>query len=59
MAMSLQERMIYYRAKEKITQKELAERCGLSKDCVSLIERGKEPSKITKAKIEIIIGNEN
>ena len=57
--MTLSEKMIQYRAKENITQQELADRCNLSKQAVHLIETGKRnPSKVTKAKIEIVIGKE-
>ena len=56
---SLQERMINFRAKERITQTELAERCGLSKQTINSIENEmQEPSKITLAKIELVIGKE-
>ena len=57
--MTLQDRMIEYRAKERITQSELAERCGLSYQTLNSIEQGKkDPSKVTKAKIELVIGKE-
>lgn len=57
--MTLQERMIEYRAKERITQSELAERCGLSYQTLNSIEQGKkDPSKVTRAKIELVIGKE-
>lgn len=55
--MSLQDMMIQYRARERITQAELANRCGLSKQSIHLIESGKKnPSKVAQAKIEIVIG---
>ena len=54
--MSLQDKMIQYRARERITQAELANRCGLSKQSIHLIERGKKiPSKVAQAKIELVI----
>ena len=57
--MTLQERMVEYRAKERITQMELAARCGLSTQTVGAVENGlQEPSRITKAKIELVIGKE-
>ena len=57
--MTLQERMIEYRAKERITQGQLADRCGVSYQTLNSIEQGKqEPSKVTKAKIELVIGKE-
>lgn len=55
--MTLQDRMIEYRAKERITQVELAERVGISTQTLCSVERGiQEPSKITLAKIELVIG---
>lgn len=58
--MTLQERMIQYRAKERINQTELAKRCGLSLQTINSIENCiQNPSKITVAKIELIIGKES
>ena len=55
--MGLPERMIKYRAKENLTQKELAEKCGLSTQTIYHVENGvQNPNKITKAKIELIVG---
>lgn len=57
--MTLQERMIEYRAKERINQQTLADRCGLSKQTIYGIETGaQDPSRITIAKIELVIGKE-
>jgi len=59
--MKLAERMVEYRAKERITLKEFAERCGLSEVTVRSIENGSavnEPNRITVAKIELVIGKE-
>lgn len=57
---SLQDRMIEYRAKERINQQELADRCGVSKQTIYSIENDvQEPSKVTRAKIELVIGKEN
>ena len=57
--MTLSERMIQYRAKERINQQILADRCGLSKQTIYSIENEmQEPSKVTQAKIELIIGKE-
>lgn len=55
----LKDRIIQYRAKERINQQEFAERCGVSKQTIYSIESGlQEPSKITLAKIELVIGKE-
>ena len=57
--MTLGERMIEYRARERINQKELADRCGLSLQTVNSIENETQsPSKVTVAKIELVIGKE-
>lgn len=57
--MTLQERMVEYRAKERISQTELAERCGVSYQTINSVENGtQEPSKVTQAKIELIVGKE-
>lgn len=55
--MTLSERMIQYRARERINQRELANRCGLSLQTVNGIETGVQtPSRVTKVKIELVIG---
>lgn len=55
----LSDRMIEYRAKERITQSELADRCGLSYQTVNSVENEQQsPSKITVAKIELVVGKE-
>jgi DNA-binding XRE family transcriptional regulator len=57
--MTLAERMIQYRAKERINQQVLADRCGLSKQTIYSVENEmQEPSKVTQAKIELVIGKE-
>lgn len=58
--MTLQDRMVLFRAKNRITQGELADRCGVTKQTINSIETGKqEPSRVTLAKIELIIGKED
>ncbi len=57
--MTLQERMIEYRAKERISQTELAERAGVTLQTINQVENGRqEPGKMTVAKIELVIGKE-
>jgi len=52
----LAQKMIEYRAKESISQEELAERCNLSLKTISRVELGKSKcSKITLAKIKRIV----
>ena len=58
--MTLAERMVLYRAKEGISQGELARRCGLSTQTVNSVENDMQvPSRVTVAKIELVIGKEN
>ncbi len=57
--MTLQERMIEYRAKNDITQRELAEKIGVSVQTINSVENGTQtPSKITQAKIELLVGKD-
>lgn len=54
--MSLQEEMIRYRAKENISQTELARRCGVTLQTINSVENGNQnPSKVTEAKIRMIL----
>ena len=55
--MELKDEMIEYRAKERISQRELAERVGVSLQTINSIENGlQQPSKLTRAKIYLVIG---
>lgn len=57
--MKLSERMVRYRAKERISQSELARRCGVSLQTINSVENELQtPSKVTEAKIELVIGKE-
>lgn len=57
--MTLSERMVAYRAKENISQTELAKRCGVSLQTINTVETEvQSPSKLTLAKIENVIGKE-
>lgn len=56
---NIQKDMLNYRAKERISQKELARRCGVTLQTINSVENGlQEPSKLTRAKIYLVI-NEN
>jgi len=58
--MSLSQEMIKYRAKERISQSELAKRCGISLQTVNSIETEQQsPSKVTVEKIRLVIGGGN
>ena len=55
--MTLADKMMWYRAKNGLTQQELADLCGLSKMTICQIEKGNQiPSKITQMKIMLAIG---
>ncbi len=55
----LSKEMILYRAKERISQAELARRCGVSLQTINSIENElQSPSKVTEAKIRLVIGDE-
>ena len=58
--MTLQEKMIEYRARERVSQAELAKRAGVSTQTINTVERGLQtPSKVTRARIELIVGKED
>lgn len=53
---TLQDRMLDYRARNGISQRELARRCGLSTQTINSVENGlQDPSKLTERKICLII----
>ena len=54
--MELSELMVRYRAKERISQSELAKRCGVSLQTINSVENGVQtPSKVTEQKIRLVI----
>lgn len=56
----LREKMLRYRAKHRISQTELAERCGLSFTTINLVESGKQkPIALTREKILLVVGKED
>ena len=58
MKSELSKKMLEYRAKENISQRELAKRVGVSLQTINSIENGiQEPTKLTEAKIYLIINN--
>lgn len=53
----LANRIVAYRAKNRLSQAEMANKCGVSTQTISLVERGQQkPNRVTLAKIEMIIG---
>ena len=58
--MTLQEMMIDYRARNRISQKELAKRAGVTLQTINSVENGyQKPSKVTEAKIRLVIDKED
>lgn len=52
----LSEKMVLYRAKERISQSELAKRCGLTLQTIHSIEKGvQNPSRVTEVKIRLVV----
>ena len=57
--MSLKDDMIRYRAKNRLSQRELAQKCGLSLQTINTIENEVQtPSAVTVEKIRLVIGEE-
>ena len=56
---TLQEQMLAYRARERISQTELARRCGVTLQTINSIENGKQnPSKTTLIRIMDVVGQQ-
>ena len=53
--MTLSDRMIEYRARENISQAELAVRVGVDRTTINKAENGWQVSRLTEAKIEIVL----
>ena len=57
--MTLGERMVVYRAKNRLSQRALASLCGVTSQTINSVENGvQKPSKLTLAKIELVIGKD-
>ena len=57
--MTLAERIVEYRARERLNQTEFANKVGVTTMTISNIENGRQdPSRLTIAKIEQVIGKE-
>ena len=57
--MTLQEKMLDYRARERISQTELAHRCGVSLQTICSVENNTQnPSKMTLRKILLVVEKE-
>lgn len=57
----LSNRMVLYRARERISQAELARRAGVTVQTVNAVENGTQhPSRLTEAKLRLVVGeNDN
>lgn len=55
----LSKRIINYRANHNLSQKDLADICGLDRTTIVKAESGRSVSKITIAKIEMAIQEKN
>lgn len=54
--MTLSDRIVRYRARHKLSQREFAKKVGLSLQTVNSIETGQqEPSRVTVAKIDLLL----
>lgn len=54
--MELPNKMLRYRAIHRISQKELARRCGVSMQTIYSIENGLQtPSRVTEEKIRLVV----
>ena len=52
----LSDKMILYRAKQRISQAELARRCGVTLQTSYAIEKGiQNPSRVTEVKIRLVV----
>lgn len=54
----LSDKMVEYRAKHNLTQKQLAELCGLTAQTIVKAEQGKPLTRLTAKKIELTIKEE-
>lgn len=57
--MTIGEKIIIYRAKNKVSQKKFAEMIGTDQPYLSQIENGREPGKIIRTRIELVLNEEN
>lgn len=58
--MKLSEKILMYRAKNNISQEEMALRCGVTKQTIFNLEHElQSPTNLTKAKINLVLYGEN
>lgn len=57
--MKLKDAIVLYRAKNRMSMQAFAEKCGVTPQTIYNVETvGQKPSRLTRAKIEIVLGNE-
>ena len=57
--MTLKNAIVLYRAKNRLSMEKFAEKCGVTAQTIYNIESvGQRPSRVTRAKIEIVLGDE-
>lgn len=57
--MTLKDAIVRYRAKEGISMRDFAKKCGVSMQTIYNIESvGQNPSRVTKAKIQMVLGDD-
>ena len=57
--MSLQDEMVQYRARNKMSQTEFAEKVGVTLQTINSVENGHQtPSKVTEAKIRLVLDSD-
>jgi DNA-binding XRE family transcriptional regulator len=53
--MTLSQEILNYRARERLTQQELADRVGIDRITLLNAENGRQVSRLTEAKIRLVI----
>ena len=57
--MTLRDAILVYRAKNRLSMREFAEKCGVTMQTIYNIESvGQNPSRITATKIKLVLGDE-
>lgn len=55
----IQDEILMYRAKENLSQREMAQRCKVTVQTLNRVEKGlQKPSRLTETKIRLVIGGE-
>lgn len=56
--MTIAEKILIFRARNNLSQRQFAELCGTDQPYISAIENGRRPGKIMEAKINFILKGE-